>query len=64
VFDTTPTTFIVDGDMLGEGYKNLRRRMSDLSYGGYSPDERMPHKHCVENLWLVKPDHLNQGKGI
>ena len=24
----------------------------------------MPPKHCKENLWLVKPDNLNQGKGI
>ena len=38
--------------------------MSDLSYGGYSPDERVPHKHTLENLWLVKPHHLNQGRGI
>lgn len=24
----------------------------------------MPMKHCMYNMWLVKPNNLNQGKGI
>jgi len=24
----------------------------------------MPEKHCKKNLWLVKPNNENQGKGI
>ncbi len=24
----------------------------------------MPSKHCIENLWLIKPANQNQGKGI
>ena len=26
--------------------------------------EKMPEKHCKKNLWLVKPNNENQGKGI
>jgi hypothetical protein len=26
--------------------------------------ERMPPKHCIKNIWLVKPTNLNQGRGI
>jgi hypothetical protein len=59
VFDSTPTTFIVDGDLVGGEYKNFWRRISELQFGGYTPEEWLPHKHCLKNLWLVKPDHLN-----
>ena len=31
---------------------------------GYAPRERIPFKHCVNNIWLVKPANCNQGKGI
>ena len=24
----------------------------------------MPPKHCMKNIWLVKPINLNQGRGI
>ena len=26
--------------------------------------ERVPQKHCEENIWLIKPENANQGKGI
>ena len=31
---------------------------------GAKGKERMPEKHCKKNLWLVKPNNENQGKGI
>jgi len=24
----------------------------------------MPIKHCISNIWLVKPTNMNQGRGI
>lgn len=26
--------------------------------------EHVPLKHCKENMWLIKPANLNQGRGI
>jgi hypothetical protein len=26
---------------------------------GYAPRERIPMKHCVNNIWLVKPAAMN-----
>jgi hypothetical protein len=37
-------------------YKDIQR--------GYAPKERIPIKHCVNNIWLVKPANANQGRGI
>lgn len=25
---------------------------------------KVPAKHCKENIWLVKPANMNQGRGI
>lgn len=36
------------------------KRFSDLSTNeGLSLNERMPYKHCLKNMWLVKPAALN-----
>lgn len=37
-------------------YKDITR--------GYAPKERIPLKHCMNNIWLVKPANANQGRGI
>lgn len=31
---------------------------------GFARKERVPAKHCEENIWIVKPEGLNQGRGI
>lgn len=38
-------------------------RFREISNGG-SRQERVPFKHCEENMWVVKPAALNQGRGI
>jgi len=38
-------------------------RFKELVNGG-SKKERVPLKHCEDNIWLVKPAAMNQGKGI
>lgn len=39
-------------------YHELRKNALD------SYKERMPAKHCMDNVWMVKPANENQGKGI
>lgn len=38
-------------------------RFREITKGG-SKHERIPFKHCEQNIWLVKPAYLNQGRGI
>jgi len=38
-------------------------RFKDISRGN-APREKIPLKHCINNIWLVKPASANQGRGI
>ena len=63
LFDTTPTTFVFAGAQDEKEIPLFMHRFREIMQGG-SNKERTPHKHCVENMWVVKPASLNQGKGI
>lgn len=63
VFDTTPTTFIISKVSDDDEINLLMTRYKEISRGG-SNKERVPVKHCEQNMWLVKPASLNQGRGI
>lgn len=67
VFDHVPTTFVVR-DVVRSGaseYQRFSAWFRALSMGDPgSVGERMAAKHCLRNLWLLKPSYLNQGKGI
>lgn len=63
MFDTTPTTFIVQAKFDDDKMQELVARYKQLAKAN-APKERMPLKHCKQNLWLVKPTNLNQGRGI
>ena len=55
VFHTTPTTFLVDDTLSSTNLqKNLIRHV----------EKYLPEKHWLKNLWLVKPEGLNRGRGI
>ena len=55
VFHSTPTTFLVD-----ENGKNTHLQKSLIRHS----EKILPDKHCLKNLWLVKPEGLNRGRGI
>jgi hypothetical protein len=63
VFDTTPTTFVIAKNIDDNSINFFMHRFRDLTRGG-SNKERVPNKHCTENMWLVKPAAMNQGRGI
>ena len=63
VFDTTPTTFIISTASDDNEVSLLTNRFKEIARGG-SHKERVPMKHCEQNMWLVKPASLNQGRGI
>jgi hypothetical protein len=62
-FDSTPTSFVISDKKDDKEMVAFMQRYRELSRGG-SQNERMPHKHCARNIWLVKPADENQGRGI
>lgn len=60
VFDSIPTSFLItagvedhEHSLFVSRYKDLERQIPDR--------EKTPLKHCLGNVWLVKPANLNQG---
>ena len=62
IFDTTPTTFLVNVSSKQDQLKFITR-WTEIDCG-HCPKEKVPQKHCEQNTWLVKPEASNQGKGI
>ena len=54
VFDTTPTTFIISRVSDDDELNKLMTRYKEIARGG-SVKERVPLKHCLQNMWLAKP---------
>mmetsp|Transcript_21918 Transcript_21918/g.21104 ORF Transcript_21918/g.21104 Transcript_21918/m.21104 type:complete len:361 (+) Transcript_21918:487-1569(+) len=63
VFDSTATTFLLSSGVEDSECVDMIHRYREISRG-YAPKERIPMKHCVNNIWLVKPTNANQGRGI
>lgn len=60
IWDTTPTSFIISAGSDDIEYQQLINRIKDISKRIFQR-ESLPAKHCMENMWLVKPANLNQG---
>lgn len=63
VFETIPTTYIVNPNKDQTELKDFLERFSELEAKNYSK-EKIPSKHCEKNIWYVKPEASNQGRGI
>lgn len=63
VFDTTPTTYLVTLGLAESGINPFINRFKEIAKCN-TRKERTPQKHCSENIWLVKPENWNQGRGI
>ena len=42
-------------------YLNFIVRFKELSKQNFTKETLAP-KHCIENIWLLKPANMNQGK--
>ena len=42
----------------------FQHRYRELQPGNGARLERTPVKHCQQNMWVLKPASLNQGRGI
>jgi len=62
-YDSMATSFIITAACEDLEYHSMVSRYQELQGGG-NTKERMPAKHCKENIWLIKPAALNQGRGI
>ena len=63
IFDTTPTTYVIARAQDDREIQMFMHRFREISNGG-SKNERVPWRHCEQNMWVVKPAALNQGRGI
>ena len=63
VFKSIPTTYVCTSDKFDNELNNFQRRYKELASKVFSR-ELMPSKHCLNNMWIVKPASLNQGRGI
>ena len=63
IFCITPTTFVVSSSCKDSEFLRFSQHFNDLKSKRYN-NERMPKKHCKENMWLIKPAAENQGRGI
>lgn len=63
VHETTPSTFVVLSECQDPEYQAFTARFNDLAKHNYKR-EKVPGKHCEDNIWLIKPAAMNQGKGI
>lgn len=66
MYDSTPTTFVVTSSCQDSEFASFVQRFRELESVSSSPvttlfEERMPRKHCENNVWLVKPAAENQG---
>lgn len=63
VHDTTPSTFIVVPNCNDFEYQNFIKHFHDLEKKTHK-ESKVPPKHCSENVWMIKPAAMNQGRGI
>ncbi|MDR3581698.1 MAG: hypothetical protein P4L67_00280 [Candidatus Pacebacteria bacterium] len=63
VHETTPSTFVIQPNCQDAEYQGFVQHFRDLEKHVYKR-EKVPAKHCVDNLWLIKPAAMNQGRGI
>jgi hypothetical protein len=64
VFDTTPTTFILTPTLDNIDYQLFIARFNEIVIKDPKTHEKVPLKHCEQNIWVAKPTCMNQGKGI
>ena len=63
IFDSIATSYILEVGKQDEEYLSFIQRYKELSQKLYWK-EHVPGKHCEQNLWLLKPANMNQGRGI
>ena len=59
VFDSTPTTFLISQSHDEREVYAFLQRFKEIASGVWTRQEKMPQKHCQENMWLVKPANEN-----
>jgi len=63
IYDTTPTSFIIVSGNQDADYQAFLQRFKEIEKSYYAR-EKVPAKHCSQNIWLIKPAAMNQGRGI
>ena len=63
--DSVPITFVLDSNFNDQEYKDFAELYRSIAEKKYNQKKyKMPAKHCMNNIWILKPASLNQGRGI
>lgn len=57
-FDSTPTTYIITSRQEDSHFLDLKMRFNQIKRG-IGAKEKLPLKHLLHNMWLVKPSNAN-----
>ena len=63
IHKSIPSTFIALPNCQDAEYQSFIKCFNEIEQGKYKKC-KIPSKHCTDNVWLIKPAALNQGKGI
>lgn len=60
LFHSTPTSFILTAGYENEEFHKFSHHFLNIQNQQFSL-EKVPMKHCLKNMWIIKPANLNQG---
>jgi len=58
--DSVPITFVLDSNFNDQEYKDFVELYRSIEEKKYNQKKyKMPTKHCMNNIWILKPASLN-----
>ncbi|KAL4426888.1 hypothetical protein ABPG74_008812 [Tetrahymena malaccensis] len=63
VFHSIPATYVLIVGVNGNDQRDFQIKFNEISKSNFKRCT-LPEKHCSNNIWILKPDNMSQGKGI
>ncbi|KAL4466557.1 hypothetical protein ABPG72_010608 [Tetrahymena utriculariae] len=63
VFHSIPATYVLIVGVNSNDQRDFQIKFNEISKSNFKRCT-LPEKHCSNNIWILKPDNMSQGKGI